>query len=201
MVPKIRPSTTKSLALEHEEPGNRHCPKHRFTLSRVYHLPPFGARGRRIQVRKMFVELVCPHCGQPLRMPESQSGRNAQCGTCQGIFSTKSRPPDPVIAEPRGLPPHRPPNLSARPSAPHRGGLILALAIVGWLICPVTSVVAWVMGQADLKKMKAMEMDPAGEGLTKAGVILAIVQLVVFVLATFVWVVAAGVAIGVNVLH
>jgi hypothetical protein len=38
---------------------------------------------------------------------------------------------------------------------PHRGGLILTLAILGWLICSPLCVVAWVMGSTDLAAMKA----------------------------------------------
>ncbi len=151
----------------------------------------------------MFVELVCPHCGQPLRIPEDQAGRSAQCGVCQGIFATKPAiKSPPAKAAPRAAPPTAPvPKALPDHIAPHRGGLILALAIIGWIVCPVTSVAAWIMGNSDLKAMKAERMDPEGEGLTKAGVILAMVQFGLFVFGILMWFVIAGVAIGVNAFH
>jgi len=52
----------------------------------------------------------------------------------------------------------------------HRGGLILALGIIGLVVsCPILSVMAWVMGSKDLGKMRARVMDPAGEDMTKVG--------------------------------
>jgi len=72
---------------------------------------------------------------------------------------------------------------------PHRGGLVLTLGILGILVCVICGVIAWVMGNDDLKQMDAGQMDPAGRGITQAGkiigmvsVILAIVGLVIGVL-------------------
>jgi hypothetical protein len=39
----------------------------------------------------------------------------------------------------------------------------------------VLGLVAWVMGQADLRKIKRGDMDPAGRGLTQAGWICGII--------------------------
>ena len=68
---------------------------------------------------------------------------------------------------------------------PHRGTLILVLGILGLVCCIICGIIAWVMGNNDLKQMAAGTMDPSGEGLTKAGkicgmvgVILAIVGIV-----------------------
>lgn len=62
--------------------------------------------------------------------------------------------------------------------APHRGGLILALGILAWVItCPILSIIAWVMGNQDMKEMDAGRMDPEGRGLTQAGKIIGIVHI------------------------
>jgi hypothetical protein len=56
---------------------------------------------------------------------------------------------------------------------PHRGMLILSLGIIGCMFgavgCPVFSVMAWVMGTADLNEMRVGRMDREGEGITFAG--------------------------------
>ena len=49
---------------------------------------------------------------------------------------------------------------------PHRGGLILALGILGLVCCFICGIIAWVMGSNDLKEMAAGRMDPSGQGLT-----------------------------------
>ncbi len=70
----------------------------------------------------------------------------------------------------------------ARPyQLPHRGALILALGILGWVICCVFSLPAIIMGQADLQKMRSGEMDNSGYGMTMAGMVLGIVLCVLFV--------------------
>ncbi|MDH4241328.1 MAG: DUF4190 domain-containing protein, partial [Phycisphaerae bacterium] len=59
--------------------------------------------------------------------------------------------------------------------APHRGTLILILGILSLVCCFICGIVAWVMGNGDLKEMAAGRMDPAGEGMTKAGKICGII--------------------------
>ena len=59
---------------------------------------------------------------------------------------------------------------------PHRGGMILALGIVGLVVgCFVISAIAWVLGNQDLQAMNEGRMDPAGRDLTQAGRILGMV--------------------------
>ena len=65
---------------------------------------------------------------------------------------------------------------------PHRGVLILILGIVGWVLCPLTAPMAWVMGKADIEQMDRDEMDPEGRGLTQAGMILGMVACALWVL-------------------
>jgi hypothetical protein len=58
--------------------------------------------------------------------------------------------------------------------APHRGILVLVMGILGFMSCPLFSIVAWVIGSRDLWEMRAGRMDRSGEGLTLAGMILGI---------------------------
>jgi hypothetical protein len=74
---------------------------------------------------------------------------------------------------------------------PHRGGLILAFGIMGWVFsCPIFSVMAWVMGNSDLREMRSGRMDSRGMGLTQAGHVLGVIYtllwILVFVIVTFV---------------
>jgi hypothetical protein len=57
----------------------------------------------------------------------------------------------------------------------HRGGLILALGIIGLVACGPVGIAAWVMGNNDMKEMEAGRMDPEGKQLTQVGKILGIV--------------------------
>lgn len=51
---------------------------------------------------------------------------------------------------------------------PHRGGLLLVLAILGWMGCFPLSIAAWVMANEDLGEMQSGRMDPSGEPITRA---------------------------------
>jgi predicted Zn finger-like uncharacterized protein len=72
-----------------------------------------------------------------------------------------------------------------RDSEPHRGGMILTFGIISaatlfvcWPLAPLAlgfGIAAWWMGQGDLRKIRAGEMDPEGEGTTQAGWICGIV--------------------------
>jgi predicted Zn finger-like uncharacterized protein len=59
---------------------------------------------------------------------------------------------------------------------PHRGGMILAFGIIGWVVCIIFGIMAWVMGNADLKAMDAGRMDPEGRTMTNIGRILGMIQ-------------------------
>ena len=61
---------------------------------------------------------------------------------------------------------------------PHRGVMILVFGIIGIVFCVIFGIVAWVMGNGDLRAMREGRMDPTGEGLTKAGKICGIVGVV-----------------------
>jgi hypothetical protein len=71
---------------------------------------------------------------------------------------------------------------------PHRGTLILVLGILGLVCCMVCGIVAWVLGNQDMKDMAAGTMDPSGLGMTKAGKILGIISVALFVVGVFFYV-------------
>jgi phage FluMu protein Com len=81
-------------------------------------------------------------------------------------------------------------------TAPHRGGLILVLGLLGFMInCPIFCFMAWVMGSSDLREMKAGRMDKSGEQLTQVGrvlgMILSIFWIIAFVIFGFIILIAA----------
>ncbi|MHC5011377.1 MAG: hypothetical protein ACYTG6_10560 [Planctomycetota bacterium] len=57
----------------------------------------------------------------------------------------------------------------------HRGGAVLALGILGLVVCFICGIFAWVMGADDLKQMRQGRMDPSGQGMTQAGMICGII--------------------------
>jgi len=59
--------------------------------------------------------------------------------------------------------------------APHRGAVILVFGILGFFVCFIFSVLAWIWGAEDLRKMRRGTMDPSGMALTQVGMILGII--------------------------
>lgn len=87
----------------------------------------------------------------------------------------------------------------ARYAEPHRGALILILALAGWFIgCFFLGIAAWIMASSDLTKMRNGQMDPSGEGLTRAGMIIGIIHVVlsVLMLGLFFMLMVIGIAAG-----
>lgn len=78
---------------------------------------------------------------------------------------------------------------------PHRGTMILIFGILGIVCCLIFGIVAWVMGQNDLKKMDAGQMDPSGRGMTNAGRILGIVGVVLQIVGFVINLLVGGLAI------
>ncbi|MEM7228357.1 MAG: hypothetical protein AAF432_06015 [Planctomycetota bacterium] len=85
---------------------------------------------------------------------------------------------------PTAMPPAQP---GAPMMRPHRGGMLLAFAILGWLVCAIFSIVAYFMAAADMKEIDAGRMDPEGRGLTQASKIIALIQLILLVLVIVVF--------------
>jgi len=66
---------------------------------------------------------------------------------------------------------------------PHRGGMIIAFAILGWVVFPIFSVLAWVFANQDLREMDHGIMDPAGRDLTHVGKIIGMVQCIIMIIS------------------
>ena len=65
---------------------------------------------------------------------------------------------------------------------PHRATLVLVLGILGLILCQILGVVAWIMGNNDLKAMDQGLMDPEGRSNTQVGRILGIIATVLLAL-------------------
>ena len=77
----------------------------------------------------------------------------------------------------------------------HRGGAVLALGIIGLVLCVICGIIAWVMGKNDLKEMDAGIMDPAGRGMTNAGKICGMIGVILACIGLVFWLLTALVAI------
>ncbi|UCH33740.1 MAG: DUF4190 domain-containing protein [Armatimonadota bacterium] len=82
------------------------------------------------------------------------------------------------------------------PMQPHRGAMILVFGILGILVCCILGIVAWVLGNNDLREMDAGRMDPTGRGLTSAGRILGMISVGLAVLWVILWLTVFGAMIG-----
>ena len=70
---------------------------------------------------------------------------------------------------------------------PHRGGAVLALGIIGLVLCFICGIIAWVMGKNDLRQMDARTMDPSGRGMTKAGKICGMIGVILQCAWLIIW--------------
>jgi len=87
------------------------------------------------------------------------------------------------------------------PLKPHRGGVILALGIIGIVCCFICGIIAWVMGNNDLREMDAGRMDPSGRGITQAGKICGIVSVVLLIAGFVIWLLFMGITLIAGVAH
>jgi DNA-directed RNA polymerase subunit RPC12/RpoP len=146
--------------------------------------------------------ITCSECQRKLQVPESFLGQKVQCPECRHQFvaqtnpnAVQTPPPPPKPEEskgeerPRGRRkyeeddefeddycdrrPHR------NSGIPHRGGIILAMGLLAWIMAPCSTLIcgpiAWLMGNSDLARIRAGEMDASGEGMVQAGRILGMV--------------------------
>jgi uncharacterized membrane protein YidH (DUF202 family) len=88
----------------------------------------------------------------------------------------------------------RPSGAGAGVLAPHRGAAVLTLGILGLVVCFICGIIAWVMGNEDLRAMREGRMDRSGEGMTSAGRICGMISVILAVLGLVVAVIvlAAG---------
>jgi DNA-directed RNA polymerase subunit RPC12/RpoP len=97
---------------------------------------------------------TCPMCGAQV---EAAVRRCQNCG-------------EDILAAPR--------RYASMQLKPHRGVVILVFAILSWVICFGFGIAAWIMANKDLQEMKAGRMDPSGEGITFAGKIIVMIQII-----------------------
>ncbi len=85
-----------------------------------------------------------------------------------------------ALARPGAAPSSRAPSMPLQ--RPHRAGTILALGLIGLLICGPVCVAAWVMGDSDLREMDAGLMDPSGRSTTATGRLLGRVGTIIWII-------------------
>ena len=97
------------------------------------------------------------------------------------------------MAEEQRIPvvPIGPQTQGQQPLNPHRGGVILALGILGLVACFICGIFAWIMGKNDLWEMDTGRMDPSGRGLTQAGRICGIVSVILPIAVICLWLLMA----------
>ncbi|MHC4559309.1 MAG: hypothetical protein ACYTFW_16165 [Planctomycetota bacterium] len=84
------------------------------------------------------------------------------------------------------------------PLRPHRGGLILALGILGIVCCFICGIVAWVMGNNDVREMAAGRMDPSGRGLTQAGKICGMIGVILWIVGLVIQILLMLLGVGIG---
>jgi DNA-directed RNA polymerase subunit RPC12/RpoP len=140
------------------------------------------------------IEFRCGTCGKLLRTGEENAGRPAACPGCGDRVEVPHAHGDPKVVSVRAEPPETTP----RPAMirEHRGGLVLAFGILSWVsFCFLFGVAAWALGVEDLRAMRAGEMDPRGERITRAGMILGAISVVLALVILLGLVTLAGIAI------
>ncbi len=84
--------------------------------------------------------------------------------------------------------------------APHRGVLILVLGILGIVCCFICGIIAWVMGNNDLREINVGRMDPSGRGLTQAGKICGMVGVILWIVGIAIQLLFLLLGVGVGLL-
>lgn len=150
----------------------------------------------------MPIDTKCPGCGRLLRVGDEHAGRQARCPACCTIYvvpggqTAAPSPTTPIAADGNpfgdrgeglgsgvGMAVREWAASPARNVVPHRGGLILVLGILAWIIgCPIFGAVAWIMGSSDMREMRCGRMDPAGLGTTQAGYILGMINSILWII-------------------
>lgn len=116
------------------------------------------------------IRLACPVCRTVLQSDRSMVGNKIQCLNCGQRLQIPISRNKTILAVP---PP--PDDYDIRRSdlhnvEPHRGGAILTFGILSLFTIPfVFGPMAWIMGNADLRKMREGWMDREGQSLTDAG--------------------------------
>jgi len=70
--------------------------------------------------------------------------------------------------------------------------MILVFGILSWVVCIIFGIIAWTMGNSDLREIDAGRMDPEGRSLTQAGKIIGMIHVIVALAAIAIVVVVFG---------
>jgi hypothetical protein len=151
-------------------------------------------------------------------VPDALADRAARCPSCGaisgngmlqepgGFTASPAREPEHAAAtflrESEEPSPPPPPELR-RDCEPHRGPTILALGVISLVSLAVFpplgvpfGIIAWVMGHKDLKKIRAKQMDPAGEQNTNAGRVCGIIGTIMTISMTLMFALIYGLFFG-----
>lgn len=77
----------------------------------------------------------------------------------------------------------KPSNIQPIVLKPHRAGTILALGLIGLLVCGPLCLAAWLMGDSDIREMEAGLMDASGRSTTGTGRALGIIGTIIWIIA------------------
>lgn len=143
----------------------------------------------------MSIEFKCNNCLTMLRVSEEHLGKQARCPSCQTLNTVQvpaaapmaSQDPIQLVSQANpdsfGATQSKTAHFVGSPtqhSVAHRGGLILTMGIMS-IVCNfalIPGILAWILGRADLRQMRAGQMDRSGEGITQAGMIMGIIMTV-----------------------
>lgn len=132
--------------------------------------------------------------GNPQYRPNPQQGQYG--AQPQGGYAQPGGYPQQHPQQPYGVQGQYPQQGAYRSYAkPHRGGMLLAFGICAWAVCAIFGIIAFFMAKTDLAEMRAGIMDPAGEGMTKAGYYLGMINMI-FVAVILVFYVVLFVIVG-----
>jgi hypothetical protein len=141
---------------------------------------PTCSRKLRIPDELLGKKVKCPQCGNaflagaaapPPQEPEEEEAAAPPPRAAVTPARRPAAPPPPEEEEYEDEPPaRRGRGGSGGRLQPHRGQMILILGILSLVVAgPILGPIAWIMGNNDLKEMRAGRMDPEGEGNTKIG--------------------------------
>ncbi len=186
-------------------------PALRTRVSAPVRLRGAGAVGQNVQgpfTQRRLLELIAEGKVRDDMMFSLEGGEWRPGSQCPELFPPAAASPASTVAPLAGQGPPSAP----RPPAPvsssrtggrrdgrrrrykeHRGNTVLVLGILGLVVCGICGIIAWVMGAADLREMRAGIMDPSGRGSTQAGMICGIIATVFVILGLIYVVVAVGV--------
>lgn len=117
--------------------------------------------------------MYCSTCGAQIA---DSSTSCPQCGTQMRHRASSMTPPTAPV----------PSNFK-----PHRGTAVLVLGILSLVVCGILGIVAWVMGNNDLREMDAGTMDPSGRSLTNAGRICGMIASILIIVVLSIWLIVA----------